>query len=80
MKKLKWRNFSQILINIGKSNVLNKGKTVSEIKDELVILKLVSQDIKSVAIAGVMRNLKDDGLVTIGEKLGRKLVYFKAKY
>src|SRR5690606_3955765 len=61
--------------HIVKSNFLNKGKTVSEIKDELVRLKLVPKDVQSVAIAGVMRNLKDDGLVITGEKVGRKVVY-----
>jgi len=68
---------AKIREHIVKSNFLIKGKTVSEIKDELVILKLVSKEITSVAVAGVMRNLNDDGLVTTGNKVGRKVVYFK---
>lgn len=70
---------AKIREHIVKSNFLNKGKTVAEIKDELVMLKLVTEDIKSVAIAGVMRNLKEDGLVKTGDKVGRKVVYFKSK-
>ena len=68
---------AKIREHIVRSNFLNKGKTVAEIKDELIKLRLVSKDIKSVAIAGVMRNLKDDGLVTTGDKIGRKEVYLK---
>lgn len=70
---------AKIREHIVKSNFLAKGKTVAEIKDELVRLKLIPKDIKSVAIAGVMRNLKNDEFVVTGEKQGRKEVYFKAK-
>lgn len=64
---------------IVKSNFLDNGKVVSEIMDELIRLKLVSNDIKSQSVAGVMRNLKEDGFVSTGEKQGRKEVYLKMK-
>lgn len=68
---------AKIREHLVKSNFLTKGRTVSEIKDQLVILKLISEDIKSVAIAGVMRNLKNDELVETKNKQGRKEVYYK---
>lgn len=62
---------------IVKSNFLKTGKVIAEIKDELLRLKLISGETTSQAIAGVMRNLKEDGLVRTGDKVGRKEVYFK---
>lgn len=70
---------AKIREHIVKSNFLTKGKTVAEIKDELVRLKLVPNDIQSVAIAGVMRNLKNDEFIVTGEKKGRKEVYYMEK-
>ncbi|MBW1619731.1 helix-turn-helix domain-containing protein [Empedobacter falsenii] len=57
------------------TNFLNQGKTIAEIKEELVRLKLVPKDITSVAIAGVMRNLKNDEVVSSEETTGRKAIY-----
>ena len=68
---------AKIREHIVKSSFLNEGKTVAEIKDELVRLKLVTKDMQSVAIAGVMRNLKNDELVETKNKQGRKDVYYK---
>lgn len=68
---------AKIREHIVNNGFLRTGKVVAEIKDELIRLKLVTEDIKSVAIAGVMRNLKEDGLVKTGEKQGRKDVYLK---
>lgn len=68
---------AKIREHIVKSSFLNEGKTVAEIKDELVRLKLVTKDMQSVAIAGVMRNLKNDELVETKNKQGRKEVYYK---
>ncbi len=61
------------------TNFLNQGKTIAEIKEELVRLKLVPKDITSVAIAGVMRNFKNDDLVSSEETTGRKAIYTKPK-
>lgn len=66
---------SKIREHIVNTNFLNKGKTVAEIKEELVRLKLVPKEITSVAIAGVMRNLKNDELVSSEETTGRKAIY-----
>lgn len=60
------------------TNFLITGKVVAEIREELLRLNVIPEEIKSVDIGGVMRNLKDDGIVTIGEKIGRKIVYFKS--
>jgi len=70
---------SKIREHIVNANFLNKGKTVAEIKEELIRLKLVPKDITSVAIAGVMRNLKNDELVSSEETTGRKVIYIKPK-
>lgn len=65
--------------HIVNTNFLSGGKTVAEIKNALVILKLVPKEIKSQAVAGVMRNLKDDGMVTTAEKVGKNNLYFKVE-
>ncbi|MGV0923436.1 helix-turn-helix transcriptional regulator [Empedobacter tilapiae] len=70
---------SKIREHIVNTNFLNEGKIVAEIKEELVRLKLVPKDITSVAIAGVMRNLKNDELVSSEETTGRKAIYIKPK-
>lgn len=69
-------NIRKYIVN---TNFLSKGKVVAEIKEELLRLNLIPEELKSVNIGGVMRNLKDDGIVNIGEKVGRKIVYFKPK-
>lgn len=63
---------------MGKVIFLIKAK-LTKIKDGLVRLNLVSKDIQSISINGVMRNLKDDGLVTTGDKVRRKVVYYMEK-
>ncbi len=70
---------AKIRQHIVNTNFLSKGKVVSEIKAELLRLNLIPEELKSVDIGGVMRNLKDDGIVTTGKKLAKKLVYFKSK-
>jgi len=69
---------SKIRQHIITTNFLSDGKTVAEIKNELVRLKSVPKETKSQAIAGIMRNLKDDDIVAIGYKTGRKIVYYKS--
>jgi len=63
--------------HIVNTDFLSDGKVVADIKEQLLKLKLIPKDLKSEDISGVMRNLKDDGLVTTGKKVGRKVVYFK---
>lgn len=59
-------------------NFLSHGKTVAEIHDELIRLKQISATkVSSTGIAGVMRNLSSDNIVTAREKIGRKNVYVK---
>lgn len=65
--------------HIVNNDFLSKGKVVAEIKEELLRLNLIPEELKSVDVGGVMRNLKDDGIVTIGEKVGRKIVYLKSR-
>ena len=65
--------------HIVNTDFLSEGKVVADIKEELLKLNLIPEDLKSEDISGVMRNLKDDGIVTTGEKVGRKAVYFKIK-
>ncbi|RXJ45681.1 hypothetical protein [Gelidibacter gilvus] len=69
---------ARIRENIVNSNFLKGGKTVADIKTELLRINAIDQLITSTAIAGVMRNLKQDELVKTGEKVGRKEVYYKA--
>ena len=69
---------AKIREHIVNSNFLRAGRTVGEIKTELLRINAIDQAITSTAIAGVMRNLKQDELVKTGEKVGRKEVYFKA--
>ncbi|MHA6697173.1 helix-turn-helix domain-containing protein [Chryseobacterium sp. A321] len=55
---------------------LKAGKTVSEIKAELVRMKQInSSEVTSADIAGVMRNLLKDNIVQIHHKDGRKNIY-----
>ena len=63
--------------HIVSTDFLTTGKVVAEIREELLRLNVIPEELKSVTIAGVMRNLTDDGLVTIGDKVGRKVVYLK---
>lgn|SRR5690606_5895161 len=56
---------------------LSDGKLVSEIKNELLRLNLISNDVKTVDISGVMRNLKEVGLIRVENQKGRKLTYYK---
>jgi len=52
------------------------GKTIAEIRDELIRIKQIDIKIKSADIAGVMRNLADDDVIK-KEKLGKKNLYIK---
>ncbi|WP_447951123.1 helix-turn-helix domain-containing protein [Chryseobacterium koreense] len=57
---------------------LSNGKTVAQIHDELIKLKLISPtQVSSTAIAGVMRNLANDNLVKVDGKDGRKNLYVR---
>ncbi|MBA6153848.1 helix-turn-helix domain-containing protein [Gelidibacter maritimus] len=69
---------AKIREHIVNTNFLKVGKTVAEIKIELLRINTIDKNITSTAIAGVMRNLKQDELVKTGEKVGRKDVYYKA--
>ncbi|QQM25357.1 RodZ family helix-turn-helix domain-containing protein [Elizabethkingia sp. M8] len=69
---------SKIRKLIIQSDFLKSGKTVIEIKDELIDKQLVDNDkTTSTEIAGVMRNFVNDGFVKIEKKYGRKNVYIK---
>ena len=68
---------AKIREHIVNSNFLKVGKTVAEIKTELLRINVIDKTITSTAIAGVMRNLKQDELIKTGEKIGRKEVYLK---
>lgn len=61
-------------------NFLSNGKTVAQIHDELIKLKLISStQVSSTGIAGVMRNLANDNLVKVGMKDGRKNLYVRVE-
>ncbi|WP_162304120.1 helix-turn-helix domain-containing protein [Chryseobacterium mulctrae] len=63
---------------IVQSSFLNTGKTVAEIKAELINFKLIdATQVSSTEIAGVMRNFVIDGIVKIENKVGRKNIYIK---
>ncbi|RRA95895.1 hypothetical protein [Paenimyroides viscosum] len=68
---------AKIREHIVNSRFLKAGKVVAEIKEELLRLKLIPKETTSQAVAGVMRNLKEDGLVATADKKGRKEVYLK---
>ena len=62
------------------NNFLRNGRTVAEIRDELVRLKMINAtQVSSTDIAGVMRNLLGDNIVKVGDKAGRKNVYVRAE-
>lgn len=70
---------AKIKENIIAGKFLTNGKTVAQIHDELIKLKLISStQVSSTGIAGVMRNLANDNLVKVAEKDGRKNVYVKS--
>lgn len=61
-------------------NFLSNGRTVAQIHEELIKLKLISStQVGSTAIAGVMRNLANDNLVKVAEKDGRKNLYVRVE-
>jgi len=63
---------------IVQSSFLETGKTVSEIKAELVKLKLIEgTKVSSTEIAGVMRNFVVDDTIRVERKVGRKNIYIK---
>lgn len=63
---------------IVQSSFLATGKTVSEIKEELVKLKLIeATKVSSTEIAGVMRNFVIDDTIKVESKVGRKNLYIK---
>lgn len=67
---------SKIKSFIIQGQFLGPGKTVSEIKKQLVNLKQInSSEVSSADIAGVMRNLLKDNIVQIQEKNGHKNIY-----
>lgn len=69
---------AKIKANIIAGEFLSNGKTVAQIHDELIKLKLInSTQVSSTGIAGVMRNLANDNLVKVADKDGRKNVYVK---
>ena len=56
---------------------LTDGKSISDIRTELIRINQIEKNVKSVNIAGVMRNLADDNIIK-KEKLGQKNLYFKS--
>ena len=59
---------------------LSNGKTVAQIHDKLIKLKLISSaEASSTSIAGVMRNLANDNIVKVAEKDGRKNLYVRVE-
>jgi transcriptional regulator with XRE-family HTH domain len=61
---------------IVQSNFLTTGKTVAEIKAELIKFKLIdASEVSSTEIAGVMRNFVIDDIIKIEHKVGRKNLY-----
>lgn len=67
---------AKIMENIIAGKFLSKGKTVAQIHDELIKLKVISStQVSSTGIAGVMRNLTLDNIVKVGGKDGRKNLY-----
>ncbi|TDS56526.1 RodZ family helix-turn-helix domain-containing protein [Myroides indicus] len=67
---------SKIREQVLKTNFLNENKTVAELREYLLKLKLIDKDITSTDIAGVMRSLLKEGIVT-ATKQGRKNLYLK---
>ena len=63
---------------IVESNFLKTGKTVAEIKAELIKFDLIdATQVSSTEIAGVMSNFVIDDIVKIESKVGRKNIYIK---
>lgn len=61
---------------IVKGGFLKERRSVEDIRNELIALKLIPKDNSySKKIAGIMRNLVDDQSVTVVEKSGRKNLY-----
>lgn len=56
---------------------LTDGKSIADIRSELLRINQIEENVKSVNIAGVMRNLGDDNIIK-KEKLGKKNLYFKS--
>lgn len=52
------------------------GKTIAEIRNELIRINQIDSKVISTDIAGVMRNLADDDVIR-KEKLGNKNLYLK---
>jgi transcriptional regulator with XRE-family HTH domain len=52
------------------------GKTIAEIRDELIRINQIDSKVESTDIAGVMRNLADDDVIK-KEKLRNKNLYLK---
>lgn len=68
---------SKIRKYIIRTDFLESGKNVSEIRNELLDLKQITKSVSSTNIAGVMRNLVQDEIVKVSNKDGRKNVYVK---
>ncbi|CAM4145804.1 helix-turn-helix domain-containing protein [Flavobacterium weaverense] len=67
---------AKIRKNIVNTSFLEAGKTIAEIRDELIRRNEISSTVKSIEIAGVMRNLVDDCIIR-KEKKGSKNLYLK---
>lgn len=67
---------AKIRKHVVNSTFLIVGKTIAEIRDELIRINQIDSKVKSVDIAGVMRNLTDDDVIK-KEKLGNKNLYLK---
>lgn len=71
---------AKIKENIIAGEFLSSGKTVAQIHDELIKLKVISlTQVSSTGIAGVMRNLTLDNIVKVGDKVGRKNLYVRVE-
>ena len=67
---------SKIRRYIINSNFLIEGKSIADIRSELIKINQINKNVKSVNIAGVMRNLSEDSVIR-KEKVGRNNLYFK---
>lgn len=75
-RKDKIRLTQLIRERIVKGGFLKDRRSVEDIRNELIALKLIPKDTSfSKKIAGIMRNLVDDHSVTVVEKSGRKNLY-----
>lgn len=67
---------SKVRKYILETSFLNESKTVAELQEHLLKLKLIDKETTSTKLAGVMRSLLKEGVV-VATKQGRKNLYLK---